>query len=176
MQERECREALRAAGAQYRLHRRRAASIHRLAHENAPFEKCFDLAKLFGDHGAEFLLMRSDLQCRINEKTPSAFSIADRVVDYLGKEPVDRFFWGQRRLQPAQTVTRVAIEIQFQGAREKSLFVPERVIEARRRHTHRCREIAHRSGLVAALPEAIHRRLHGVRLIEFSWSGHPIPL
>ncbi len=66
--------------------------------ENAPFEKCFDIAELFGDHGAELALMRRDLKRGIDEETAFAFSIIDRVVDYLGKEPMDCFLGRQRRL------------------------------------------------------------------------------
>jgi hypothetical protein len=148
----------------------------RLRSKNAPFEKSFNLTKLSGDHGGEFLLMWSDFKCRIDEETPLTFPIIDRVIYYLGKELMDRLFGGQRRLQPTHPVTRVAIQIPLKGAHEQTLLVTEGVIKARRRHSHRCREIAHRSGLIAALPKTTHRRMHGGGLIEFSWSGHSDPL
>ena len=69
--------------------RRRSIS---LGGEDAPFEKSFDLAKLFGDNGAEFLLMWSDFKCGVYEETPFAFAITDRVIEYLGKKPLDRVF------------------------------------------------------------------------------------
>jgi hypothetical protein len=68
--------------------------------KNASFEECFDLAKLFGDHGTEFPLMWSHLKRGVYEETPFAFSIIDRMVDYLGKELLDGLFRRQRRLQP----------------------------------------------------------------------------
>src|SRR5258708_22479833 len=140
--------------------------------ENASFEKCFDLAKLFGDPSTKLALMRRDLERRIYEEASFTLSIIDRVVDYLGKEAADRLFGRQRWLKPAQPVARRAIEIPFQGPGKKSLLVPEGVIEARRRQTHRCREIAHRCRLVAMLPETIDRRLQGSHLTEFFRSGH----
>ena len=63
-----------------------------LGGEDAPFEKSFDLAKLFGYNGAELLLMWSDLKRESSRGTSFAFSITDRVVDYLGKKLPDRVF------------------------------------------------------------------------------------
>ena len=66
--------------------------------KNAPFEKCFDLGKLFGDHSTELALMRRDLKRGIYEETAFALSIIDRVVDDLGKEPMDCLLGRQRKL------------------------------------------------------------------------------
>ena len=66
--------------------------------ENATLEKCFDLGKLFGDHGAELASMRRDLKRGIDEETAFTLSIIDRVVDDLDKEPMDCVLWRQRRL------------------------------------------------------------------------------
>ena len=48
-----------------------------LGGEDAPFEKRFDLAKLFGDNCAELALMWSNLERGVYEEAPFAFSIAD---------------------------------------------------------------------------------------------------
>ena len=69
-----------------------------LSAENATLEKCFDLGKLFGDHSTELALMRRDLKRGIDEETAFTLSIIDRVVDYLGKEPMDYLLGRQRRL------------------------------------------------------------------------------
>ena len=92
--------------------------------EDTPFEKCFDLGELFGNHGAELALMRCDFQRRIDKETTFALSILDRVIDYLGKEPMNGLLGRQRRLQPPWPVARAAIEIPFQSAGKKVCLSP----------------------------------------------------
>ena len=91
-QKREFRELLRVANALCCLHhgtRRRSIGLRT---ENASFEECFDLTKLFGDNCAKLSLMWSNLKRGVYEETSFALSITDRVVDYLGKELLDGFF------------------------------------------------------------------------------------
>ena len=51
--------------------------------ENGPFEKCFDIAELLSDHGAELALMRRDLKRGIDEGQSCSVSMIDLMFNQL---------------------------------------------------------------------------------------------
>src|SRR6185312_14096193 len=91
----------------------------------------------------------------------------------LGEEGAD----GLARRHPiasANAVRNARFDVAVQYFLVKRPFVAERVVEAGSGETRPLDEIAHRGGLIAALPEALHRRIEHDVLVKFPWSRHPI--
>ena len=100
-----------------------------LSRENASFEEALDLAELFGDHGATFGMVRRDLERRVHQKAAFTLTILDRVLDDLGKEPVERLRRRKRFLKPVQPIARRAIEVSLERARKQRLLVAKGIVK-----------------------------------------------
>ncbi len=72
-----------------------------LSLQDAPSEERLDVVELLGDYGATFGVMRRDFERRVYQETALALPIADRVLDDLGEETVQRGFGSARLFQPA---------------------------------------------------------------------------
>jgi hypothetical protein len=122
-------------------------------------KKSLDLSKPVGNEGAKLSVMWRHFKRGVDQKTAPPFAVVHRSFDDLLDETADGLLRRQRLFESLDSRPRRVIEITLQRLHEQRMLVAVSVVETRRREPHFVGKITHRRRFVAALPEALDRRL-----------------
>src|SRR5262249_44106606 len=117
------------------------------------------LRRPVGNEAAQLFVMWRHFKRGVDQKTAPPFAVVHRSLDDLLDETADGLLWRQRLFKSLDTRPRRVIEITLQRLHEQRMLVAVSVVETRRREPHFVGKIPHRRRFVAALPEALDRRL-----------------
>ena len=118
-----------------------------------------DLSKPVGNEGAQLSVMWRHFKRGVDQKTAPPFAVVHRSFDDLLDETADGLLRRQRLFESLDSRPRRVIEITLQRLHEQRMLVAVSVVETRRREPHFVGKITYRRRFVAALPEALDRRL-----------------
>src|SRR5712664_1628092 len=118
--------------------------------------------------------MRRAFERRVDQQaTPPLLVIQGSFNDFL-QERNDRIARGKAMLEAANALAKGLVEIAIERALVESSLVAERIIKASPGDTHLVGQVAHGSGLIAAKPELLDRRVQHGCLVKLSRPSHDI--
>ncbi len=118
--------------------------------------------------------MRRAFERRVDQQaTPPLLVIQGSLNDFL-QERDNRISRGKAVLKTANALAEGLVEIAIERALIESSLVAECIIQAGPGDAHLVGQVAHGSGLIAAKPELLDRRVQHGCLVKLSWPSHDI--
>ena len=128
--------------------------------------RSLDLTEIGGDDRPQLVVVRRDLERRVDDQAAAMIRIGDRSRDQLSEEFPDRFFRRMLPLQPLNPLSHRARRVSFQRLGKKGPLVAERVVETRSVDPHLRCEVSHRGRFEAAVPEALDGCIKHLVVVE----------
>src|SRR5262249_6869775 len=138
-------------------------------------EEAFDLFQPSADLGSKLPVMRRNLQRGIDQEAAAPRAIMQGTFDNFREEGMDCLLRRMCGLQALHARAYRAVEIALQRPDEERALVAETVVEAGTADAHRRSQVAHRTGAIAMVPEALDRGVERHAFVECDRSCHEVP-